>query len=75
MAPDWPHGLDAATVDAFRAMLEQDWRQTLRDFVQLQVRGSRNAEATQQQLEAALLAHGLPRAGGTAGRTCTADRT
>ena len=59
--PDWPHGLDAATLDAFRTMLEQDWRQTLRDFVQLQVRGSRRAEATQQQLEAALLAHGLPR--------------
>ena len=60
-APDWPHGLDAATMDAFRAMLEQDWRQTLRDFVQLQVRGSRNAESTRQQMEAALLAHGLPR--------------
>jgi len=61
MAPDWPHGLDEGAISAFRAMLEQDWRQTLRDFVQLQVRGSRNAEVTAQLLEAALLAHGLPR--------------
>lgn len=57
----WPQGLDTATIDAFRELLAQDWRQTLRDFIQLQVRGSRNAEATQQQLEGALQAHGLPR--------------
>jgi len=61
MAADWPHGLDEGAINAFRAMLEQDWRLALRDFVQLQVRGSRNAEATVQLLEAALLAHGLPR--------------
>jgi pimeloyl-[acyl-carrier protein] methyl ester esterase len=61
-AADWPHGLDAQTMQAFSARLEQDWRQTLRDFVQLQVRGGRNAEITQRQLEAALEAHGLPRA-------------
>jgi pimeloyl-[acyl-carrier protein] methyl ester esterase len=61
-APDWPHGLDAGVVQAFDGLLEQDWRQTLRDFVQLQVRGGRNPEATQQQLVAALEAHGLPRA-------------
>jgi pimeloyl-[acyl-carrier protein] methyl ester esterase len=60
-AADWPQGLDAQTMHAFAAQLEQDWRQTLRDFVQLQVRGGRNAETTQQQLEAALEAHGLPR--------------
>ncbi len=40
----------------------QDWRQTLRDFVWLQLRGSRNAAHTQQQIEAALESHGLPRA-------------
>jgi pimeloyl-[acyl-carrier protein] methyl ester esterase len=61
-AEDWPQGLDAETVRAFGALLAQDWRQTLRDFVQLQVRGGRNAEHTQQQLEAALEAHGMPRA-------------
>jgi pimeloyl-[acyl-carrier protein] methyl ester esterase len=61
-AADWPQGMDAQTMHAFAALLEQDWRQTLRDFVQLQVRGGRNAETTQQQLEAVLEAHGLPRA-------------
>ena len=59
--PDWQQGLDAQTVDAFETLLELDWRQTLRDFVTLQVRGGRNAEATQQRLEDALQAHGLPR--------------
>ena len=61
-ATDWPQGMDAKTLRAFDTSLTQDWRQTLRDFVQLQVRGGRNAEHTQQQLEAALEAHGLPRA-------------
>jgi pimeloyl-[acyl-carrier protein] methyl ester esterase len=60
-AADWPQGLDAAAVDAFRASLDRDWRQTLRDFVQLQVRGGRNADSTQRQLEDALHTHGLPR--------------
>ena len=44
-AADWPQGMDAETVRAFGTLLAQDWRQTLRDFVQLQVRGGRNAEA------------------------------
>jgi pimeloyl-[acyl-carrier protein] methyl ester esterase len=61
-APDWPQGLDAETVRAFETSLTLDWRQCLRDFVQLQVRGGRNAEATRQQLDAALQAHGVPRA-------------
>jgi pimeloyl-[acyl-carrier protein] methyl ester esterase len=57
---DWPQGLDADSVDVFRNMLQQDWRQTLSDFVWLQLRGSRNAEAAQRVLEAALLSHGTP---------------
>ncbi|MEO8308073.1 MAG: alpha/beta fold hydrolase [Pseudomonadota bacterium] len=60
-APDWPQGMAAQTLQAFESLLLQDWRQTLRDFVQLQVRGGRNADATREQLEAALQAHGLPR--------------
>jgi pimeloyl-[acyl-carrier protein] methyl ester esterase len=57
---DWPHGLDADSVAVFRNMLQQDWRQTLSDFVWLQLRGSRNAEAAQRVLEEALLSHGTP---------------
>ena len=58
---DWPHGLDAGEVEAFNSLLEQDWRQMLSDFVWLQLRGSRNAEAAQQRVEAAPTAHGAPR--------------
>jgi pimeloyl-[acyl-carrier protein] methyl ester esterase len=60
-APDWPQGSSAETLRAFEASLTLDWRQCLRDFVQLQVRGGRNAAATRQQLDVALEAHGVPR--------------
>jgi pimeloyl-[acyl-carrier protein] methyl ester esterase len=59
-APDWPHGLDAQSMRVFRAVLEQDWQQTLSDFVWLQLRGSRHAEAAQRVLEAALASQGAP---------------
>ncbi len=58
---DWQHGLDPRSMQAFRTVLEQDWQQTLSDFVWLQLRGSRHAEAAQRVLEAALAAQGAPR--------------
>ncbi len=61
-AADWPPGMPAPSVQAFELSLAKDWRQTLSEFVQLQVRGGRNANTTQLQLEAALHGHGLPRA-------------
>lgn len=57
---DWPHGLNERELEAFRGLMEQDWRTTLSDFVWLQLRGSRNAAATQQRVESALLTHGAP---------------
>lgn len=57
---DWPHGMDARAMTAFRTVLEQDWRQTLSDFVWLQLRGSRNAELAQRSIEAALNEQGAP---------------
>ncbi len=57
---DWPHGMDARSMRAFRTVLEQDWQQTLNDFVWLQLRGSRNAEAAQRVLESALAQQGAP---------------
>jgi pimeloyl-[acyl-carrier protein] methyl ester esterase len=57
---DWPHGMDAGSLRAFAAVLEQDWQQTLDDFVWLQLRGSRNAESAQRVLAAALAQHGAP---------------
>jgi pimeloyl-[acyl-carrier protein] methyl ester esterase len=57
---DWPHGLDSRTRTVFRMMLERDWRQTLDDFIALQLRGSRDAANVQQALQQSLLEHGLP---------------
>jgi len=58
--PDWPHGLAPAAVDAFSQTLAQDWRQTLDDFIWLQLRGSRNAAATRRRIREGLQAQGAP---------------
>lgn len=60
-APDWPHGLEPLAMEAFNATLEQDWQHTLQDFIWLQLRGSRNADVVQRQIQAALRAQGEPR--------------
>ncbi len=57
---DWPHGMEATSMRAFRAVLEQDWQQTLSDFIWLQLRGSRNAEASQRIIESALQEQAAP---------------
>lgn len=57
---DWPHGMEVTALRAFRTVLEQDWRRTLDDFMDLQLRGSREAEASVQVLRTALLAQGAP---------------
>lgn len=54
----WPQGMAAPVLERFAAQLQQDARATLREFLQLQVRGSRDVAAALAQLEAALLAHG-----------------
>jgi len=57
-SPDWPHGLPPAVLAEFAARLKGQYRQTLRDFLELQVRGSSNAEAVRATLLQALLIHG-----------------
>jgi pimeloyl-[acyl-carrier protein] methyl ester esterase len=59
-SPDWPHGMNDSSLRAFAAVLEQDWQQTLDDFVWLQLRGSRNADSAQRVLAAALASQGAP---------------
>jgi pimeloyl-[acyl-carrier protein] methyl ester esterase len=59
-APDWPHGMADSAMRAFRTVLEQDWRGTLDDFIELQVRGTRQAEEVARSLSSALLDHGAP---------------
>src|SRR5690606_33279792 len=58
---DWPQGMAQESLRAFRRVLEQDWQQTLADFVWLQVRGSQQAEAVAAHLQAMLAQHGEPR--------------
>ena len=48
--PDWPQGMSEPVVDRFAAGLTRDWQALVDDFLQLQVRGGRAAEATLQAL-------------------------
>jgi pimeloyl-[acyl-carrier protein] methyl ester esterase len=55
---DWPHGAEARTLEQMRAHLTEDCRGTVSDFLELQVRGSRDAAAVHAALRNALLQHG-----------------
>ena len=61
---DWPHGLPPAVLENFATQLRADYRRTVREFLELQVRGSAQAAGTLQQLQQALDAQGsaTPRA-------------
>jgi pimeloyl-[acyl-carrier protein] methyl ester esterase len=59
-AEDWPQGMKPEAMRAFRRALEQDWQKTLDDFIWLQLRGSRNAEAAQRAIAGALAEEGAP---------------
>jgi pimeloyl-[acyl-carrier protein] methyl ester esterase len=56
----WPHGLAPAALAGFATGLLRDHRATLRDFLELQLRGSRNAAAALALLEGGMAAHGAP---------------
>lgn len=53
-APDWPCGMDAATLAGFGEALALDHRRTVRDFLTLQLRGDCRAGALLGTLRAAL---------------------
>jgi len=55
---DWPHGAEARTLEQMRAHLNEDYRGTVSDFLELQVRGSRDAAAVHAALRDALLQQG-----------------
>ncbi|HEX9472632.1 MAG TPA: alpha/beta fold hydrolase [Steroidobacteraceae bacterium] len=55
---DWPHGASSATLEQMRARLAEDYRGAISDFLELQVRGSRDAAAVHAALRGMLLAHG-----------------
>ena len=54
----WPHGMADSVMQRFATQLASDWHQTVEDFLQLQVRGSRDATAALAQLQRALREHG-----------------
>ncbi|HET9106088.1 MAG TPA: alpha/beta fold hydrolase [Steroidobacteraceae bacterium] len=59
--PDWPCGAPPQRLAAQEASLRTDYRRTVADFLELQVRGSAGGEAALAQLRAALFAHGEAR--------------
>lgn len=57
--PDWPHGSPPERLAAQVEGLKTDYRRTVSDFLELQVRGSSAGAEALQQLRAALFAHGI----------------
>jgi pimeloyl-[acyl-carrier protein] methyl ester esterase len=60
LAPGWTPGVPESTLAAMQARLATDYRGTVSDFLELQVRGSRDAAQVLATLRAALLKHGEP---------------
>jgi len=55
---DWPHGAPPERLAAQAADLQTDYRRTVSDFLELQVRGSTGGAEALAQLRAALFDHG-----------------
>ena len=76
--PDWPHGAPPERLAVQAAQLRSDYRRTVSDFLELQVRGSTGGADVLGQLRAALFAHGAPAAlapGGEAPRGDSGERS
>jgi pimeloyl-[acyl-carrier protein] methyl ester esterase len=59
---NWPHGLEPAALQRVATGMAQDPARTVREFLELQVRGGAAAEATLLALRGALATHGAARA-------------
>ncbi|MDB6088541.1 MAG: Pimeloyl-[acyl-carrier protein] methyl ester esterase [Gammaproteobacteria bacterium] len=55
---DWPHGMPASALDKLAAQLRTNYKRTVSDFLDLQVRGSAGSERVLAELQASLFAHG-----------------
>lgn len=58
--PDWPHGMDDATMDEFARSLEQDYAGTLKRFLSLQARSGDDAREVIAALRGKLFERGEP---------------
>ncbi len=57
-ADDWPHGVDVALLAGMRARVHEDSQAMVDEFLELQLRGSRNAAPLLHFLRTALPMHG-----------------
>jgi pimeloyl-[acyl-carrier protein] methyl ester esterase len=57
-APDWPYGMKLEAITKMATQLREDYRRTVRDFLDLQVRGSIDGPGVVEQLRQALSVHG-----------------
>jgi len=57
-APDWPYGMKLEVITKMATQLRTDYQRTVRDFLDLQVRGSMDGNGVVEQLRRALSVHG-----------------
>ncbi|HEY6927300.1 MAG TPA: pimeloyl-ACP methyl ester esterase BioH [Steroidobacteraceae bacterium] len=55
---DWPHGMPAATLEKLATQLRTNYKRTVSEFLELQVRGSTASERVLAELHASLFSHG-----------------
>ena len=56
--PDWPYGMPASVLEKMARQLRTNYKRTVNDFLELQVRGSVASEKVLADLQASLFAHG-----------------
>ena len=57
-SPDWPYGMPATALERMATQLRTNYKRTVSDFLELQVRGSTGAEKVLADLHASLFQHG-----------------
>lgn len=57
-AADWPHGMQPATLEKLASQLRTNYKRTVSEFLELQVRGSAASEKVLAELHASLFSHG-----------------
>jgi pimeloyl-[acyl-carrier protein] methyl ester esterase len=55
---DWPHGMPPATLEKLAIQLRTNYKRTVSEFLELQVRGSTASEKVLAELHASLFSHG-----------------
>lgn len=56
--PDWPQGMAASAIDRMATQLRTNYKRTVSEFLELQVRGSAGSEKALEELHASLFGHG-----------------